>query len=135
MSIESNAPVGVDGSETADSITFASYLGQVVWLMTASDEHKDKPFSMLERRVLPAILLKQFRLYSKGKQPIAFVSWATVSDEVRDKLASGKDGLDFPEWRCGDNLVIVECVSPFGPPDKIKDDFLKSMQENPENKV
>ncbi|MEE9454396.1 MAG: toxin-activating lysine-acyltransferase [Paracoccaceae bacterium] len=76
----------------------------------------------------PAIFLKQFRLFVKGKQPIAFLTWAKVSSEVKAALEAGRRvELDLKGWRSGPHLVVVDCISPFGPAEKIKEEFLKSM--------
>ncbi len=126
-----NAPVGVDGSTAADPATFANYLGQASWLMTLSPEHKELPISTIDKRILPAIFLKQFRLFAKGKQPIAFLTWAKVSDEIKAELEAGRVELDLKGWRSGPHLVVVDCISPFGPAEKIKAEFLKSMGVEP----
>ena len=70
-------------SQFPDAATFASSFGQSVWLMAASKAHQALLICDIERLVSPAILLHQFKIYSKGKQPIAFLSWASVSDEIK----------------------------------------------------
>ncbi len=100
-------PVGVDGSTAADPATFANYLGQASWLMTLSPAHKDLPISTIDKGILPAIFLKQFRLFAKGKQPIAFLTWAKVSDEIKAELEAGRIELDLKGWHSGPHLVVV----------------------------
>lgn len=56
-----------------DAATFASTMGQAIWLMTVSKAHRDLPIREIEARVTPAIVLQQFKLYMKDKQPVAFV--------------------------------------------------------------
>lgn len=102
--------------------------------MTVSKEHRDLPISEIEKRVSPAILLKQFRIYNKGKQPIAFLSWAAVSDEVKARFESGDKSLAPHEWRCGENIVIVECVSPFAERSEIEAQFNSSLTQTKPNK-
>jgi hemolysin-activating ACP:hemolysin acyltransferase len=106
---------------------FARHLGLASWLMSMSKEHQYLPMSVLEKRVLPAILLQQFRLVQKDGTPVAFLTWATVSDELREKAESTDFALELTEWRSGDNFVIIDCVSPFGSADKLKSDFLSRM--------
>lgn len=119
-------PLGVGGSKALKPDEFGVFLGLASWLMSMSEDHKDMPFSALDDVVLPAILLKQFRLIRKDGAPVAFISWATVSDEIKSALDSGeKEKLAADEWRTGPNLIIVECVSPFAPAAIVKEHFLK----------
>lgn len=122
-----NSPLGVGGSKAVEPDEFARYLGLASWLMTMSKDHKDLALKVLDERILPAILLKQFRLFSKGKMPIAFLTWAMVSDTVAERLNESGGMPELTEWRTGKNLVIVDCVSPFGPTETIKKEFLASM--------
>lgn len=114
---------------TVDPQTFGSVMGQAVWLMTMTKEHRDLPIRTVEKLVSPAILLKQFRLFSKGKQPVAFLIWASVSDEIKSRLDLGGKLEDLKEWRSGPNLVVIDCISPFAPKDTIIEEFLKSTNE------
>ena len=124
---DQNAPVGVDGSTPPAPETFGSALGQAVWLMSMSAAHKELPIGSIEARTLPAILLKQFKLYFKGKQPVAFVAWAMVTDEAKARLDAG-EVLALQDWRAGPNLVAVDCVSPFAPPEQVVAEFMASMK-------
>lgn len=121
-------PVGVRGAMPVNPEEFARFLGLASWLMTMSKDHKDLAISELDTRILPAILLKQFRLIMKGKTPIAFLTWAMVSDDVLKRFKKSNQALDIRDWRSGKNLLIVDCVSPFGPGEKIKSEFLASMK-------
>ena len=96
-----------------DAQTFGSALGQAVWLMTMDKRYRDLPIREIERIVATPIFLRQFKLYSKGKQPVAFLSWALVSDEMKTRIEAGDTGLELNEWRSGKNVVVVDCVSPF----------------------
>lgn len=114
-----------------DAATFSSVLGQAVWLMTVSKAHRDLKISEIEERVTPAIVLQQFKIYMKDKQPIAFLAWASVSDEVKSRLDSGNRSIAAEEWRSGENTVIVECVSPFAEEGKILSQFHRSIRPAP----
>ena len=116
------------GAPSVDAQTFAATMGQAAWLMTLSKSHRDLPMSTLETLVSPAILLRQFKLYSKGKQPVAFLVWASVSDAVKARLESGDKTLALADWRSGPNIVIVECISPFNPPETFEQKFLAAAQ-------
>ncbi|KIC22427.1 toxin-activating lysine-acyltransferase [Leisingera sp. ANG-Vp] len=114
---------------TVDAQTFASVMGQAVWLMAMSKDHRELPIKTVEELLSPAILLKQFRLYSQGKQPLAFVIWASVSDEIKARLDSGGKLQELTEWRSGANIVVVECISPLHPADTFIEKFMASAQE------
>lgn len=111
-----------------DVQTFSAVMGQAVWLMTMSKGYRDLPIRDIENVVSAALLLKQFKLYSKGKQPVAFLTWASVSDEVKDRLDTGKKLQGLSEWRSGENIVVIDCVSPFNAPDTFIHSFMKSAQ-------
>ena len=124
----SERPLGVKGSAALDPNDFGKFLGLVTWLMSMSKDHKDLPIGSIDQRVLPAIVLKQFKLITKGKMPVAFVAWAMVSDEVKAQLEKGSGELDLKQWRSGKNLVVVECISPFAPAETVKSKFLNDMR-------
>jgi len=64
--------------------------------------------------VATPIFLQQFKVYLKDKQPVAFLTWAMASDEVKARVEAGETTLELKDWRSGTNKVVVECVSPFG---------------------
>lgn len=122
-------PTGVQGSKALEPEEFSRVLGLTTWLMTISKEHRNLPLKALDERVLPAIMLKQFRLVMKDKMPAAFIGWAIVSDEIAAKFRkTGKAPL-LAEWRSGSNLIIVECISPFAPIEKVKADFFATQNK------
>ncbi|OBY25205.1 toxin-activating lysine-acyltransferase [Leisingera sp. JC1] len=114
---------------TVDAPTFASVMGQAVWLMSMSKDHRELPIKTVEDLLSPAILLKQFRLYSQGMQPLAFVIWASVSDEVKARLESGNKKLELADWRSGTNIVVVDCISPLHPAGTFIEKFMASAQD------
>jgi len=96
--------------------------------MTVSKAHRNYTMVDFETYVTPAIFLQQFKIYMKGKQPIAFLAWASVSDEVKARIDQGNRKLEPQEWRSGSNIVIVECVSPFAERAEIEKQFLASLK-------
>lgn len=111
-----------------DAATFASSMGQAVWLMTVSKAHRDLKVSDVEKLITPAILLQQFKIYLKDKQPIAFLAWASVSNEVKTRFDAGNYTLEAHEWRSGRNIIVVECVSPFADRAEIEKQFFDRIQ-------
>lgn len=98
-----------------DAQTFGSIMGQVVWPITMSPSHRDLPTREIATRVSSPLLLRQFKLYSKCDQPVAFIAWALVTDAAKARLDADDGALDLTAWRGGENLVIVDCVSPSRP--------------------
>lgn len=99
----------------APAKTVSHVLGEITWLLSQSQLHKNLFISDLEWMVMPAILLEQFRIYpAPSGQPAGLVLWASVSDETDARLSQGQFRLSPQEWRAGPNLWLLEMVSPFG---------------------
>src|SRR2546428_4555367 len=92
----------------------ASLLGQVAWLMMQSPVHRHLFFADLEYRVAPPLMMQQFRLYRRDNVPVAFVSWALLTEEVEKRVQSGAWRLQPADWRSGDRLWGVDLVAPHG---------------------
>ena len=102
-----------------------SILGSVSWLMTRSPFHKHLFITDLEWLVMPAVALKQMRIFRNKKMPIAYISWAYISEEVEKRLLSGSVKLAPNDWKSGDKIWIIDHVAPFGGGHQ----FLKIIQE------
>jgi cytolysin-activating lysine-acyltransferase len=89
-------------------------LGEITWLMTQSPRHKALTLGDLEWLVMPAILLKQFRIFYKGEQPVGVALWALVDDLVAKRIDAGDNRLTAAEWKSGSQTRIVDVVAPFG---------------------
>lgn len=89
-------------------------LGEIVWLMSQSPLHKQFFISDLEWFVMTPVLLQQFRLFYDQTKPIGVAFWATVNDEVEERLAVGTTRLRPQDWKSGDRLWVVEVIAPFG---------------------
>src|SRR4051812_2681749 len=94
--------------------TVAQVLGEIVWLMTQSPRHKQVALGDLEWLVMPAILLRQFRIFYKGEQPVGLALWALADDVVAKRIDAGENRLAAVEWKNGSNLRIIDIVAPFG---------------------
>jgi len=94
--------------------TVAQVLGEITWLMTQSPRHKAIPLGDLEWLVMPAILLRQFRIFYKGEQPVGVALWALADDLVAKRIDAGDRRLTAVEWKSGALMRIVEVVAPFG---------------------
>jgi cytolysin-activating lysine-acyltransferase len=94
--------------------TVAQLLGEITWLMTQSPRHKSIPLGDLESLIMPAILLKQFRMFYKGEQPVGVAVWALADEIVAKRIDAGDKRLTAVEWKSGANMRIVDVVAPFG---------------------
>jgi cytolysin-activating lysine-acyltransferase len=89
-------------------------LGEITWLMTQSPRHKAIPLGDLEWLLMPAILLRQFRIFYQGEQPVGVALWALVDDIVAKRIDAGDNRLSALEWKSGSNMRIIDIVAPFG---------------------
>jgi cytolysin-activating lysine-acyltransferase len=92
----------------------AEVLGRITWLMLQSEPHKHLFLTDLEWRVLPPVLLKQFRLFRKDGAPIGYAAWALVDDDTDTRLRKGETKLKPEDWRSGPNLWLLDLIAPFG---------------------
>jgi cytolysin-activating lysine-acyltransferase len=88
--------------------------GEIVWLMSQSPLHKQFFISDLEWLVMTPVLLQQFRMFYDKDKPIGVVLWATVNEEVEERLAAGTSRLRPQDWKSGDRAWVVEVIAPFG---------------------
>ena len=94
--------------------TMAQVLGEITWLMTQSPRHKAIPLGDLEWLVMPAILLRQFRIFYHGEQPVGVALWALADEMVAKRIDAGDRRLTAVEWKSGTNLRVIDIVAPFG---------------------
>jgi cytolysin-activating lysine-acyltransferase len=105
---------GAATSGEAAPKTVAQVLGEIAWLMTQSPRHKAMALGDLEWLVMPAILLRQFRIFYKGEQPVGVALWALADDLVAKRIDAGDRRLTAVEWKSGAAMRIVDVVAPFG---------------------
>jgi cytolysin-activating lysine-acyltransferase len=94
--------------------TVAQVLGEIAWLMTQSPRHKAMALGDLEWLVMPAILLRQFRIFYSGEQPVGVALWALADELVAKRIDAGDRRLTAVEWKSGAAMRIVDIVAPFG---------------------
>ncbi|MBL6953056.1 MAG: toxin-activating lysine-acyltransferase [Alphaproteobacteria bacterium] len=80
---EDTAAPGQDAQMTPD---LSAILGQAAWVMMRSAPHRHLFVADLEWLLLPPIACKQFRLWRRENMPVAFASWALLSDEAEARL-------------------------------------------------
>ena len=113
-------------SGTAESLTNAALLGEIVWLFTQSPLHKLLPIKDLEWLVMPPLLLKQFKLFhDDAGKPIGVALWAYLSETAEETLIS-TGRIEADQWAVNmqastsgvvgeqqGNAWLIELVSPF----------------------
>jgi cytolysin-activating lysine-acyltransferase len=108
------AAAAARGRDALPPKTVSQVLGEITWLMTQSPRHKAIPLGDLEWLLMPAILLRQFRIFYSGQQPVGVALWALADDLVAKRIEAGDNRLSAVEWKSGSNMRIVELVAPFG---------------------
>jgi cytolysin-activating lysine-acyltransferase len=94
--------------------TVAQVLGEIAWLMTQSPRHKAMTLGDLEWLAMPAILLRQFRIFYQGDRPVGVALWALADDLVAKRIDAGNTRLSAAEWKSGTALRIIDIIAPFG---------------------
>lgn len=100
-------------------------LGPVTWLMMQQSASRHTLISELEWRVLPALMLDQAKLYLKDDAPIAFVSWARLSEAAAQRYRTAPHQLTMTDWTSGDQIWLIDVLTPFGG----AQDVLKDLRE------
>jgi cytolysin-activating lysine-acyltransferase len=119
------------GQTAPPSKTVAQVLGEIAWLMTQSPRHKAVPLGDLERLVMPALLLRQFRIFYKDEQPVGVALWALADDLVAKRIDAGDKRLAAVEWKSGESMRIVDIVAPFGGEAEMRDSCCSTVSCSP----
>ncbi len=89
-------------------------LGAITWLMMQQSGTRHTLLSELEWRVMPPLVLDQAKLYLRDEAPIAYVSWARLSDAASARYKRAPHHLASGDWQSGDQNWIVDLCAPFG---------------------
>ncbi|MDP3798208.1 MAG: toxin-activating lysine-acyltransferase [Polaromonas sp.] len=100
-------------------------LGPVAWLMLQQAAGRHTLLGELEWRVMPALILDQAKLYLKDEAPVAFASWAKLSEEVAQRYQAAPHQLTLADWTSGDQIWLIDVFTPFGG----AQDVLKDLRE------
>jgi cytolysin-activating lysine-acyltransferase len=109
------AEAGAEPAAAPQPNVFAS----AVWLLMAAPQYRHLFLQELSWRLVPPLMLRQFRLFQKDNKPVALATWAMLSEEVAERVTEDdKMRPDFrltaAEWRSGERRVVVDVVAPFG---------------------
>ncbi len=95
-----------------NKLTLENVIGTVSLLMTQSPAHRHMFMADLEWLVIPPVMLRQFRIFkNNNNQPVGFVTWASLNEEVSARLKSGVIKLAPGEWKSGDKVYIIDVIS------------------------
>ena len=95
-----------------------SLLGHAAWLLTQTPTHKHLFITDLEWLVIPPVSLDQFRLWRQGNLPVAFATWAYLSEDAEQRLMQGVRRLSPMDWKSGETLWLMDMIAPFGGADE-----------------
>lgn len=102
-------------------------LGAVSWLMMQQSATRHTLLSELEWRVMPALVLDQAKLFMRESAPIAYVSWARLSEDVAKRYQQAPHHLSASDWKSGDQIWIVDLCTPFGGMQEVMKDLRESV--------
>lgn len=89
-------------------------LGAVAWLMMQQSTTRHTLLSELEWRVMPPLVLDQAKLYVRDEAPIAYVSWARLSDAAAARHQQAPHHLASGDWQSGSQNWLIDLCTPFG---------------------
>lgn len=98
-------------------------LGAVSWLLMQQSATRHTLLSELEWRVMPALVLDQAKLYMRDNFPIAYVSWAKLSEDVAQRYIAPPHQLMASDWQSGEHIWIVDVCAPFGGAQEVMKDL------------
>ncbi|WP_310626482.1 toxin-activating lysine-acyltransferase [Limnohabitans sp.] len=102
-------------------------LGAVSWLMLQQSATRHTLLSELEWRVMPALVLDQAKLFMRDNAPVAYVSWARLSEDVAKRYQQAPHHLNASDWKSGEQIWIVDLCTPFGGMQEVMKDLRESV--------
>ena len=102
-------------------------LGAVSWLMMQQSATRHTLLSELEWRVMPPLILDQAKLFLRENAPVAYVSWALLSDEVAMRYQAAPHHIAGGDWQSGDQIWLIDLCAPFGGAQEVMKDLRESV--------
>lgn len=102
-------------------------LGAITWLMMQQSGTRHILLSELEWRVMPALMLDQAKLYLRDEAPLAYVSWARLSEDVVTRYRTAPHQLTPADWKSGEQIWLVDVFTPFGGAQELLADIRKNV--------
>jgi cytolysin-activating lysine-acyltransferase len=107
-------------------MSFSQIIGDIIFIMMKAPYYKHLFLNDLEWLVLPAVKLRQMRIFRDENMPLGYISWANISEEVENRLLEGIYRIKPNDWNSGDRVWIIDNINLTGR----NIQFLKSLQEN-----
>ena len=107
---EGQAPKKDVAAATKDTL---AAIGAGVLLMGSTPTHKHFFLTDLEWALNPAIVLGQYKLWTKGPAPIALATWAFLGPEAEARIVEqGVRKLAPTDWKSGETLWLMDLIAP-----------------------
>ena len=107
-------------------LDFYGRLGIATLLMEKSPYHSQWALYDADRELVPPLVLEQCKFYFDAQQnPVAFVTWSTITDATKIKLLEGGQ-MEWEDWNNGPLLLFNDFVAPFGHTREIVKDLRNS---------
>lgn len=90
-----------------------SVLGKLAWLWMSSRLHRGWSNELLCQFLLPPIAKGQYHLIERDGLPVAYCSWALLSEASELEYMADPARLKLENWNDGDRLWFVDWVAPF----------------------
>lgn len=97
-----------------NTLNASNILGEIIWLMSHSELHREWPIGGIQQWVMPALLHKQFRVYRRNDKPFGYIAWAWLSKEVEERYILNTSTLHPKDWQSGRRGWIIDYLAPFG---------------------
>lgn len=100
-------------------------MGAVAWLMMQGAATRHTLLSDLQWRVMPPLILDQAKLFMRDGLPLAYVSWALLSESAAERYQHPPHQLAASDWQSGNQVWIIDLLAPHGG----ADDVVKDLRE------
>lgn len=96
---------------------YLDVLGKLSWLWMNSTLHRHWSVASASRFILPPITLDQIHILERDGLPVAYCSWAWLSDEAEVRYLLDPSAIEVSDWKSGDRLWFADWVAPFSASD------------------
>jgi len=94
-----------------NGVNFGNIVGDIVYLMMRSPFHKHLFLSDLEWLLIPPVRLKQMRIFRNEQMPLAYISWAYLTEEAEQRLLTTGVRIAPRDWNAGNRIWIIDNIS------------------------
>lgn len=110
--------MGTDAAEPNPAPHTVSHVfGEITWLLSQSEAHRNIPVGDLGWLVMPPILKRQYHLFRTGMRPVGVALWAEFDTATEEKVLGMISGdairLEDADWSSGNRLWLIELLAPF----------------------